>query len=207
MPLETGRTWYVTMGDTPFAIAALLLLGGGWAVGRTAGRRHRDHWSRFSLRSPLYHPGISVLFLCTGNQCRSPMAAALLRARLAQRASAIAVDSAGFVSEGMPPPKEVLDAMSAVGLDLSDHRSRLVRPDMIKAADLVIGMTRQHVIDAALLAPGVWTRCFTAADLGSRGETVGPRLPGEESAFVGQPAPGRPDPGVHHLLAAGRRHR
>ena len=46
VPLETGRTWYVTAGDTPFALAALLLAGAAWVIGRTARARHDDRWSR-----------------------------------------------------------------------------------------------------------------------------------------------------------------
>ena len=54
---------------------------------------------------------------------------------------------------------------ASLGLDLSDHRSRLVTPALLDGADLVIGMARQHVIDLALLAPDAWERCFTLADV------------------------------------------
>ena len=122
---------------------------------------------------------MGVLFVCTGNQCRSPMAAALLRARLRQVGTPVTVASAGFATEGRPAPPEVLDAMGAVGLDLSGHRSRLVTPALLEGADLVLGMTRQHVIDLTLLAPPTWDRCFTLADVVRRGESADPRLPSE----------------------------
>src|SRR5262249_3504792 len=51
-------------------------------------------------------PPVGVLFVCTGNQCRSPMAAALMRARLDELGSPMTVMSAGFVSEGVPPSPE-----------------------------------------------------------------------------------------------------
>jgi protein-tyrosine-phosphatase len=107
------------------------------------------------------------------------MAAAFLHRRLGLAGGTVSVASAGFVSAGLPPPPEVIAAMSAVGLDLSDHRSRLVNPALLQGADLVIGMTRQHVIDLALLSPDEWDRCFTMADLLDRGESTGPRLPSE----------------------------
>jgi protein-tyrosine phosphatase len=123
-------------------------------------------------------PG-GVLLVCTGNQCRSPMAAALLRARLDELSSSVTVSSAGFVSEGVPPPPEVLEAMRSVGLDLSQHRSRNVTAEAVTGAELVIGMTRQHVLDLAVLAPMAWDHCFTFADLLRRAELAGHRLPSE----------------------------
>ena len=101
-------------------------------------------------------PRIGVLFVCTGNQCRSPIAAALLRARLDER--------------GSP-----LETMWAVGVDLSGHRSRPLSPTTIGAADLIVGMTRQHVVELTVMAPPEWERAFTFADLLRRAETVGPR--------------------------------
>jgi protein-tyrosine phosphatase len=122
---------------------------------------------------------VGVLFVCTGNQCRSAMAAALLGARLDERGSPITVASAGFVSEGVPPPPEVIDAMWAAGLDVSWHRSRLVTAALVDGADLVVGMTRQHVIDLAVLSPAAWERCFTFADALRRAEAARPRLTSE----------------------------
>jgi protein-tyrosine phosphatase len=120
------------------------------------------------------------------------MAAALVSAGLARRGSDIRVGSAGFVSEGMPPPREVLDAMAAVGIDLSEHRSRLVRPAMVHTADLIVAMTRQHVIDVAVLDPSGWSRSFTVTELRARGAAVGPRLPGETlRQWVGRVHAGR----------------
>jgi protein-tyrosine-phosphatase len=122
---------------------------------------------------------VGVLFVCTGNQCRSPMAAALLAHRLSRLDPPIPVASAGFLSDGLPPPAEVLDAMGALGLDLGDHRSRLVTPALVERAELVVGMTRQHLMDLTLLTPGAWTRCFTFAEVLRRGESTGPRLRAE----------------------------
>jgi protein-tyrosine phosphatase len=107
------------------------------------------------------------------------MAAALLRARLDELGSPLTVASAGFVSEGVPPPPEVLEAMGSLGLDLSQHRSRMVTAEAVTGADLVVGMTRQHVLDLAVLAPEAWDHCFTFAGALRRAESVGPRLRSE----------------------------
>ena len=122
---------------------------------------------------------LSVLVVCTGNQCRSPMAAAMLERDLGQRSLAVRVESAGFVSEGAPCPPEVDKVMAALGYDLSGHRSRMVGESVLESADLVIGMTRQHLIDISLTAPPAKARAFTLVELVNLAERAGPRQPGE----------------------------
>lgn len=107
------------------------------------------------------------------------MAAALMAAALARRDCLLSVGSAGLVSEGVAPPRQVLDVMAPLGLDLSGHRSHLLRADDVGGADLVVGMTRQHVVDMAAMEPGLWTRCFTLVGLDKRARAVGPRLASE----------------------------
>jgi protein-tyrosine phosphatase len=120
-----------------------------------------------------------VLFVCTGNQCRSPMAAALLGARLSERGSRLRASSAGFLGGRVPPPEHAVRSLRAVGLDISSHRSRAVGPHLLDSADLIVAMTRQHLFDLATADPPAWPRCFTFAEVLSRGTDVGPRLPHE----------------------------
>lgn len=130
--------------------------------------------------------------LCTGNVCRSPAAAALLARRLAalgergERAAAlgergehVAVCSAGLARPGCAPPREMVSVMAGYGIDLGSHRSRSVSRDELAAADLVLGMAREHVRHAVVGVPGVWPRAFTLAELVRRGEQAGPRPVGE----------------------------
>jgi protein-tyrosine phosphatase len=65
--------------------------------------------------------------------------------------------------------------MADDGFDLSSHRSRKVRSQMVVESDLVVAMTRQHVVDLLLLAPDSWNRVFQLRDLVRRGEQVGRR--------------------------------
>ena len=119
-----------------------------------------------------------ILVLCTANMCRSPMAAALLTARLTARDAAVSVHSAGITGDREPPAPLAVAAMAGRGLDISAHRSRLVRPDDLAAADLTLAMARAHLRHAVVLVPQVWPRAFTLKELARRGEQIGPRPSG-----------------------------
>lgn len=118
---------------------------------------------------------VRVLVVCTGNVCRSPMAEAMLRARLAARGVAAEVASAGTATVDRPASDEVLELLAARGLDGSGHRSRLVEPGVVHDADLVLAMARRHVRDVTLVDPAVFGRTFTLKELVRRGGEAGPR--------------------------------
>jgi protein-tyrosine-phosphatase len=106
------------------------------------------------------------------------MAAALLARGLASRDTLASVRSAGMLADGEPPAPEAVVVMAALGLDISAHRSRLVRADDLAAADLTLAMARAHLRHAVVTAPEAWPRAFTLKELLRRGEQVGPRQPG-----------------------------
>ena len=87
-----------------------------------------------------------ILFVCTGNPCRSPLAEALLRQRLAQRGlSGITVASAGTGAwDGAPASEGAYLVALEHGLDLSAHRARLLTKETVQLADLVLTMARHH---------------------------------------------------------------
>jgi protein-tyrosine phosphatase len=85
-----------------------------------------------------------VLLVCTGNTCRSPMAEVLAREVLQDR-QGVSVASAGvFAGDGNAATPEAVEAMRAMGLDLSPHRSRGLTRQMIDEADQVYTMTASH---------------------------------------------------------------
>lgn len=97
---------------------------------------------------------VTVLFVCTGNTCRSPMAAALFRRLLADRLKAKPEDlesrgyrilSAGTAAgQGGAATEEAERAVRDYGADLSRHSSRPVSPGMVEDADRVFVMTGRH---------------------------------------------------------------
>jgi protein-tyrosine phosphatase len=122
---------------------------------------------------------ISVLVVCSANQCRSPFAAAALRREFEQRGIEGDVESVGLGPAGNPATFPTVHAARAVGLDLSTHLSEQIDEDYVADADLVIGMERLHVREVVVLEPRAFARTFTLKELVRRGEEVGPRPPGE----------------------------
>lgn len=123
-----------------------------------------------------------VLVLCTANVCRSAMAQALLALRFRGQDRTISVHSAGMLTVGESPPLEAISAVAPLGGNIAGHSSRVVNLDDLAGADLVLGMAREHIRHAVVLAPGVWSRAFTLKELVRRGEAIGPRMPGESLA-------------------------
>jgi protein-tyrosine-phosphatase len=107
------------------------------------------------------------------------MAEALLRHRLQERGVDARVHSAGLRLVGEPASAHGTDVLGERGLDLSSHRSRIVNRELLEDSDLVLTMAREHLREAILALPDIWTRAFTLKELVRRGELIGPRGPGE----------------------------
>jgi len=90
---------------------------------------------------------VKVLFVCSGNICRSAMAAEYARCRLASSGlSHILVESAGTLGiEGAHATPEAIEVLLDAGLDLGRHRSRGIATHDLRTADLVLVMTVDHL--------------------------------------------------------------
>jgi protein-tyrosine-phosphatase len=97
-----------------------------------------------------------VLIVCTGNTCRSPMAAALLdRALTTLGGGPVVVESAGTGAwEGAPASEGSYLITLEHGLDLSAHRARLLTRTAVEEADLVLTMSRTHLARVRELGGG-----------------------------------------------------
>jgi len=91
----------------------------------------------------------TIIFVCTGNTCRSPMAEYLLKHALQNEEaplSEVQVLSAGIAAgDGFPPSHNSVAAMENVGIDIGEHLTRHASPELLDQADLVLGMTLSHL--------------------------------------------------------------
>ncbi|WP_176491716.1 low molecular weight phosphatase family protein [Curtobacterium sp. 'Ferrero'] len=103
-----------------------------------------------------------VLFVCSGNICRSPLGAQLLVARLGQDAPAFVVESAGTIADDDAPMDGAAAEQSLrLGGAPSSHRSRYLTAPIVESADLVLTAERSHRAAVVSLAPRATKRAFT----------------------------------------------
>jgi protein-tyrosine-phosphatase len=125
---------------------------------------------------------IDILLVCTANQCRSPMAEGLLRRLLARAGVGAQVGSAGLLPGGARATPHAIATMAARGVDISDHVSRTIDPEMVDTTPLVLGMARLHVREACVLYGAPIERTFTLKEVVRRGEQAGGREADESVA-------------------------
>jgi protein-tyrosine phosphatase len=133
-----------TRFDRPATIVAVR--EDGWSI-RREGVLSKEEVGRLAARW--------IVFVCTGNTCRSPLAAALCRRQLADRLACSPGDltdrgylvvSAGLAAfRGEPAAAEAVIVARELGADLSGHASRPATPDLFGHADLVVAMTAGHL--------------------------------------------------------------
>ena len=102
----------------------------------------------------------TILFVCTGNVCRSPMAEGIFRHTTRGRGD-FQVYSAGIGAvDGQPPTPHAVMAMLEVGMDISDQRSRALTADLVRQADFILCMTHSHVDSIHWMYPWAAEKTF-----------------------------------------------
>jgi RpiB/LacA/LacB family sugar-phosphate isomerase len=102
----------------------------------------------------------TILFICTGNVCRSPMAEALFRRAVAGRGDFRALSAGLGAVDGQPPTQHSVTAMRELGVDISAQRSRALTANLLREADYIFGMTHGHVDTIGLLYPAAAEKTF-----------------------------------------------
>jgi protein arginine phosphatase len=149
-PAQLGDSVALVVTDGPPRPGPITLLRPNdtrWTITRTGIKTETDIRAALARR---------IMFVCTGNTCRSPMAEGLFKHRLADRLGCevseladrgFVVTSAGIAATtGNAATPESAEAVRDYGVDLSGHRSRLASSDLIARADDIVVMTRGHLV-------------------------------------------------------------
>jgi RpiB/LacA/LacB family sugar-phosphate isomerase len=102
----------------------------------------------------------TVLFVCTGNICRSPMAEGLFRHATRGRTDCRVLSAGVGALEGQPPSTHAVRALKELGIDIAHLRSRMLTSELVDGADYIFGMTHSHVDSINLLFPQAAEKTF-----------------------------------------------
>lgn len=103
-----------------------------------------------------------IIFICTGNTCRSPMAEGLFRAHNGEEKTGLAALSAGmYTSDGLPASGNAVTAAAELGADITSHRSRMLTPELAREAKYLVCMTGAHYDRLCELFPDCADKIFT----------------------------------------------
>lgn len=118
----------------------------------------------------------NVLFICTGNSCRSIMAEGLLKKLLKEKnKEGFGVSSAGVAAmDGLKPAENTIKAMKKEGVDVSGYKADMLTKDMIDKADLILTMEKGHRDTVLKLSPEAGSKTFLLKEFTCAGKEISP---------------------------------
>ena len=116
---------------------------------------------------------MNILFVCTGNTCRSAMAGAIMDKIAVENDLDVFIESAGiFAEDGQMASDEAIKAVAKYGIDLTSHRTQPVTEDLIQQCDIILTMTQAH---KQILEPIAKGKVYTLLEyVGSQGDIQDP---------------------------------
>ncbi len=107
---------------------------------------------------------MNILFVCTGNTCRSPMAAAIMEKIAVENDLDVLIESAGlFANVGGKASENAVKALDEMGIDLTFHQTKPITEELIEKSDLILTMTEAH---KELLKPIAGNDVYTLKEYG-----------------------------------------
>lgn len=106
-----------------------------------------------------------ILFVCTGNTCRSPIARGYFESEVKKRGLSLAAESAGIsVVHSYPASQEAIEVLKEEKIDLSSHQSKKVSDELVKTARAVYAMTKGHAEVLQMMYPEYKNKIFTLSE-------------------------------------------
>ncbi|GAV22196.1 low molecular weight protein arginine phosphatase [Carboxydothermus pertinax] len=119
---------------------------------------------------------MNILFVCTGNTCRSPMAQYLFNKIAAEKGLAHEALSVGlYALDGDPATEQAVQALQEEGIDLSSHKATRLFEGITREADLILTMSRGHKEALLQLFPDLGNKVYTLKEyVGEEGDVADP---------------------------------
>jgi L-threonylcarbamoyladenylate synthase len=137
----------------------------------------------YSEKDVIEMSSIKILFVCTGNTCRSPIAAGFCRKYISEKLDCgideteergYKIGSAGVMAgPEMPASKEVVDICAAKGIDMTRHRSRVLTRAQVEESDYIFAMTKSHRDRISEVCPAASQKCMLLDSSGEIGDPIG----------------------------------
>lgn len=119
---------------------------------------------------------VRILFICSANICRSPMAEGFLRKAVTDRSGDTLVNSAGFLGSNNPPPPDACTVMRSYDIDVSQHRSLNISDIKPVEFDLILTMETEHIRRVVVFEQSLSLhKIYTLKEFVQRAQPYGPK--------------------------------